>query len=312
MDGGNGSTSSRSKRSANQIRVEIERVPSDMIRSAARERGAERTLRVLAVSGRDPVLNGGALPPMVLVPLRGSVRISDGEGTRTLRAGRLIVAEAGQFAQVVGGSNALWIAVVAPSSLWRQLLSAARETPITEPVLMPAVHDANHAIRRAVVRLVRHATRTGSSKSETAIAAQRFAMLLGELQSTFDPLIRKCPGRTLAQRRGVFLRLQRVYNGMESSSAVDVSVRSFARVANYSTCHFVRTFSAVYGETPYAVLMERKLHRAFRLVHETELSITEVARAAGFEDRCAFARSFKRRFGRTATEVRSRTAAVAG
>jgi AraC family transcriptional regulator len=66
----------------------------------------------------------------------------------------------------------------------------------------------------------------------------------------------------------------------------------------------VRTFNAVFGTTPHNVLMEQRLLRAHRLVHETRLSITEVARASGFEDRCAFARSFKQRFGVTATATR--------
>ena len=83
-------------------------------------------------------------------------------------------------------------------------------------------------------------------------AVVRFATLLAELQSAFDPLITRCPGRTLGQRRSVFLRLQRVYNHMESSSDLDLGVSGFARVANYSPCHFVRTFNAVYGETPYS------------------------------------------------------------
>ena len=312
MDGGDRGVTARAKRSTNDFRIEFDRLPSEVTRSAARERDAERVLRVLASAGRGYVLNGSALPPMVLVPLRGILRISDGEGMRALRAGQLMIAEAGQCVQVAGGSGALWVTVIAGSSLWRQLLLTTSEAPITEPVLLPAVHSANRAIRQAAIRLARAAARSGSDRSETICAVLRFATLLAELQSAFDPMIRKCPGRTLAQRRGVFLRLQRVYNGMASTSAVELGIRGFARTANYSICHFVRTFSAVYGETPYAVLVEHKLRRAFRLVSDTELSITEVARAAGFEDRCAFARSFKRRFGRTATEVRSRAVAIAG
>jgi AraC family transcriptional regulator len=36
------------------------------------------------------------------------------------------------------------------------------------------------------------------------------------------------------------------------------------------------------------------------------MAITEIARASGFENRCAFSRSFKRRFGVTATSLRDR------
>ena len=122
----------------------------------------------------------------------------------------------------------------------------------------------------------------------------------------FDPLIARCPGRRLGQRRGVFLRLQRVCNYMESSNDLDLSIAGFARVANYSPCHFLRTFNAVYGKTPHAVLVDKRLKRALQLVTDTALTITEVAHASGFEDRCAFARSFKRRYGETATAMRER------
>ncbi len=84
---------------------------------------------------------------------------------------------------------------------------------------------------------------------------------------------------------------------METNSASGRGIAEFARVANYSICHFVRTFNAVYRETPHTVITEQRLLRAHRLVHETRLSITEVARRQRFEDRCAFARSFEAALG---------------
>ncbi|HJU41148.1 MAG TPA: helix-turn-helix transcriptional regulator, partial [Tahibacter sp.] len=92
-----------------------------------------------------------------------------------------------------------------------------------------------------------------------------------------------------------------------------LGIAGLARVASYSPSHFLRTFNAVYGTTPHSVLVEQRLARARRLVDTTALSIAEVARASGFENRCAFARSFKRRFGETASAVREgRLAAVCG
>jgi AraC family transcriptional regulator len=268
----------------------------------------DRVMRVLVGSGRGCMLQGNDLPSMVLVPLRGSVRVADSESARLVRRGQLFVAEAGQCLQIVGRGAALWLAFVAPESVWRQLFVATTETPIAEPLLFPAMHPADRSIRRAALSVARMA-RHGARGHDDVIATLRFATLLADLQSAFDPMIKRCPGRTLAQRRGVFLRLQRVYNCMESSADLELSIAGFARAANYSPCHFVRTFNTVFGDTPHAVLMEHRLKRAFRLVHDTELSITEVARASGFEDRCAFARSFKRRFGRTATSVRLRASA---
>jgi len=265
-------------------------------------RGSGGGLRVLVGYGRGCILHGRASPATIVLPLRGRVQIADGEQSRTLESGELLVCESGQRAQVIGRGTALWIAVFAPAEVWHPLTGGVPESA-PDPLLIPASHAADRAIRRAAVRLARVALEDAGA-SATSIAAAAFATQIADLQAAFDPLIARCPGRTLAQRRSVFLRLQRVRNYMASSCHLDLDIAGFARMASYSPCHFIRAFSTVYGETPHAVLVEQRLGRAHRLIHESELAITEIARASGFENRCAFSRSFKRRFGITATDLR--------
>jgi AraC family transcriptional regulator len=299
-----------SSRQASSIRVEFSfNEFSHGNRNASgigeRTRQAVRTLRVLVGSGRSCVLHGIATQPLVLLPLRGQVRLIEGENARTLNPNQLFVGEGGHLLQAVGTQDALWVAFVAPAAVWQQLFAGALDVSIPGPVLLPATYEANRAVRRSVVHLAREARRTAGSTAAVA-AALRFGTRLLDLQAGFDPLIKRCPGRSLAQRRGVFLRLQRVISYLACSTDLDLGILGFARLANYSPSHFVRTFNTVYGETPHAKLMEGRLSRALQLLSTTELSITEVARAAGFEDRCVFARSFKRRFGETASAARER------
>lgn len=276
---------------------------------AIERRPSDRAFRIVVGSGRGCMLHGIEMPT-VLVPLLGRVKLTDSDGSQVLHKGQLFVGEGAHRMQAVGSGDALWIALTAPATAWRKLVDIVSEHTIPAPVLLPATHDADRAIRRAALRVARETRdRAGSEQAEGAIL--RFVALLLDLQSEFDPLIRRCPGRTLGQRRGVFMRLQRVCNHMQSSSDLDLGIAGFARVANYSPCHFIRTFNAVYGKTPHAVLIEQRLKRALRLVNDTELSIAEVAHASGFEDRCAFARSFKRQFGQTAKAVRDRRLAEA-
>ena len=268
------------------------------------DRRAENGLKVLVGYGRGCVLHGHALPATIVVPLRGRVQVSDGEQARVLESGEALVAESGQRLQVIGRGTALWVAVFAPASVWHQL---AGEVPQSapDPLLVPALHNADRGLRRAVVRLARLGLGARQGDPSLAFAAaSAFASLIADLQAHFHPLIARCPGRTLAQRRSVFLRLQRVRNYMASSCHLDLDIAGFARMASYSPCHFIRAFSAVYGETPHALLIEQRLGRARRLVNDSAMAITEVARASGFENRCAFSRSFKRRFGVSATDLR--------
>ncbi len=267
-------------------------------------RAPDGGLRILIGYGRGCVLHGHAAAATIVIPLRGRVQVSDGEQTRLLHSGELLACESGQRLQVIGRGTSLWIAVFAAADVWH-LLGGEPIESAPEPLLVPALHAADRPVRRAAVRLARIALAADRRDSSlAATAASAFATLICDLQAEFAPLIARCPGRTLGQRRSVFLRLQRVRNYMASSCHLDLDIAGFARMASYSPCHFIRAFSNVFGETPHAVLVEQRLGRAHRLINESALAITEVARASGFENRCAFSRSFKRRFGITATDLR--------
>ena len=298
----------------NFMRIECERLANggrlDCADESAGQSGSS-VLRVVIGSGRGCVMHGIALPATVLVPLRGRLQLSDAESSRMLIPGELLVAEGGQRLQAIGRGPALWIKVSTTAVVWRRLTGAGIETPAPDPVLLPALHVADHAVRRAAIGLARAALRRREGDIRAGAAAAVFATTIVDLQSEFDELIERCPGRTLAQRRSVFLRLQRVRNTMASNCHLELDIAGFARMASYSPCHFIRAFSAVYGETPHAVLVEQRLRRAHRLINRSALAITEIARMSGFEDRCAFARSFKRRYGITATDLRECARAAA-
>src|SRR5262249_44446121 len=77
-----------------------------------------------------------------------------------------------------------------------------------------------------------------------------------------------------------------------------------ARMASYSPWHFIRAFRAAYQQTPHAFLVDQRLQRARRLLRSSHLAVAEIALASGFENRCAFSRLFRQRFGVTAGAMR--------
>jgi AraC family transcriptional regulator len=259
-------------------------------------------VRVVMGAGRGCVLYGRSAPVTLLVPLWGRVQLSEPATTYTIPPARLLVVEGSQDVQFVGRGPALWIAVFASARAWCALVEGASQVP--EPVFLPGMHEADRLIRRGVIAMARSMSRARPDVREVHATVASVAATMCDLQAEFDPLIERCPGRTRAQRRAVFLRLQRVRNLMMSSCHLELDLADCARIASYSQCHFIRAFSAVYGETPHALLVEQRLRRAHGLLNSSVLAITEVARISGFEDRCAFARSFKRRFGMTASDLR--------
>lgn len=307
MDGGAGGRFDGvgSRESTGSISVEYTRLASA---GRLETDGAPgRVLSIVVGSGCDCALRGAAMPVTVLLPLRGHLRVCDGEGTRTLLRNELFVSEAGRRLDAIGSIDALWVAIVAPDEVWQQLLRLPSKLSIPAPALMPATHSADRATLRAVMQLLRAARRPMPEPAQAISAAERLAACLLDLQSGYDALVDRCPGRTRAQRRGVLVRLQRACRCMEADGGPGLDLATLARKAHYSMHHFVRTFNKVYGTTPYARLIDRRLGRARRLVSDTSLSIGEVASAAGFESRSAFARAFKRRFGISAHSIRKRT-----
>ncbi|MBL8297198.1 MAG: helix-turn-helix transcriptional regulator [Rhodanobacteraceae bacterium] len=269
---------------------------------ALRQRCGDNLL-VIVGGGRGATLVTGGDGGCVWLPLRGKLRISAGEHGFVVEPGQLFVSEADQRLQASGRGTALWIALVAQRPGWRRALIRAGSMFAPEPGLVPAAHLATPTFRRLAMRIVRAVIEhRGEYELQSAVDD-----LLGgiiDLQAEFAGMIERCPGRTLAQRQNVFLRLQRVRNLMATRCEQELDIPELARVASYSPWHFIRAFHSVYGETPHAYLVERRLERARRLVRSSPLAISEIASASGFENRCAFSRLFKQRFGISAAALR--------
>ena len=77
----------------------------------------------------------------------------------------------------------------------------------------------------------------------------------------------------------------------------DDAARSAAKLSNYSSRHFERLFSDVYGITPNRYLAEVRLGRARTMLITTDEPISLIARRCGFGDPSYFTKLFRERFG---------------
>lgn len=253
-------------------------------------------LAVVQGGGRGCVLRTEGAIAGIWIPLRGRLQIG-GVNEGLLQPGELRVTEAEPRVRVVGRGGATWVALLGTAAAWSRALGGLSALAV-EP-LLPASHPADRDLRRRAVSLARAA---GEGTAEDAVDAILDQVLA--LQASFAAAIARCPGRTHAQRRQVFLRLQRVRNYLAANCHLEVDNDELARMANYSPWHFIRAFRAAYEETPHAYLVRQRLERARRLLRASPLAIAEIALASGFENRCAFSRLFRQRFGTTAGAVR--------
>ena len=249
--------------------------------------------------GRGCVLRVEGPVAGIWIPLRGRLQLVTGEGECSLQQGELRVTESEARVQAIGRGNAVWIGLLGDPQQWNAMLRCTQRAPSTEPMLLPARHMATRDTRWRAVALAR-AMANGSLEA----AASAIVESVVQLQSEFAEAISRCPGRTFAQRRHVFLRLQRVRNYLASNCHLELNNLTLARMANYSPWHFIRAFRAAYAETPHALLVNLRLQRARELLKTSPLAIAKVALASGFENRCAFSRLFHQRFGVTAGAMR--------
>jgi AraC-like DNA-binding protein len=100
--------------------------------------------------------------------------------------------------------------------------------------------------------------------------------------------------------------LRRARDLIDREYARPLEVAELARAALMSTAHFSRQFRAVYGETPYAYLMTRRIERAKALLRRGDLSVSEVCREVGCSSLGSFSARFTQLVGETPTAYRAR------
>jgi AraC family transcriptional regulator len=95
--------------------------------------------------------------------------------------------------------------------------------------------------------------------------------------------------------RRVTEALRRIEEALEEP----MTLRQLARDAAMSPYHFLRTFNAVAGETPYQFVLAQRLRRAALRLRRTADPISAIAYEAGFNDLSTFNRRFRRIMGMT-------------
>lgn len=233
------------------------------------------------------------------VPIHGTVRVNSTNLSYTVHAKEALITEYDTGIKAIGHINSRWLAVLGTKRAWATLLTDAAGQ---DTQLLPEFHQISCDLRHKAVTVAR-----ASSSLELESAVHAIAGEIAVGQADLHAALARCPGRTYARKRQIFLRLQRVRNFMSAHCDEELDNELLARMANYSSCHFLRTFSSVFLETPHAYLVRQRLLRAKHLLQSGNLAVTEVALASGFESRSAFSRLFRQRFGTTARETMRRS-----
>src|SRR5260370_26132428 len=91
---------------------------------------------------------------------------------------------------------------------------------------------------------------------------------------------------------------------MDRAYAEPLNVRAVAAVAHLSEAHFIRSFRAVFGETPHRYLQRRRVERSMFLLRETARSVTDICFDVAFTNRGSFSRTFREGVGEAPSHSR--------
>jgi len=135
-------------------------------------------------------------------------------------------------------------------------------------------------------------------------------LIKGLLFSFFGTLLAEKKHENATENRDAqknsFGRLRFAVSYIEKSYASNIHLSDLAREANMTPNHFCKCFKTISGMTPFEFILQYRLTKALHALRTTDMSVTELALACGFNDASYFIRLFRRQFGETPNQYRRR------
>jgi AraC-like DNA-binding protein len=117
--------------------------------------------------------------------------------------------------------------------------------------------------------------------------------------------IDRVPAARAATRDELYRRIQGARDFMEAGLSSPITIQEIASEAAFSPFHFLRIFKQVFGETPHQYLTRRRVEAAKSFLKNTEMSVTDICLAIGFESLGSFSWMFRRHVGLSPEGYRS-------
>jgi transcriptional regulator GlxA family with amidase domain len=107
-------------------------------------------------------------------------------------------------------------------------------------------------------------------------------------------------------------RLLRAKDRIDAASHEAWPVARLAEVSGVSEAHFAHSFREAFGIPPHRYLLTRRIEQATTLLRDTDLPITEIAFATGWESLGTFGRTFRDITGKSPSALRLEARAETG
>lgn len=239
---------------------------------------------------------------VLLLPLRGALRIQTGEGQFQLAARHWMVLDRESAPAILSGRQHLGLVVTFSAAAWRQFhRGGGTET-------LPGRGRMNRAMVATIVQALRSPVVAGGEFWRREPVLRALFAQVEALQEPVRALVVRCPGKSRSRRLQVLSRLQRARLYVEGHANRVVRIGELATLTNFSHWYFTKSFHRVYGMSPKDFGIQVRLTQARDLLRDPARTVSEVAAACGFENNSAFARAFRNYFGCPASVLRQENA----
>ncbi|QJW89476.1 helix-turn-helix transcriptional regulator [Spirosoma taeanense] len=117
------------------------------------------------------------------------------------------------------------------------------------------------------------------------------------LQQQEHPPLTRLPALKPTTRQELYRRLLLAKEFIHDNFSEAICLSDMAAVACLSDYHFLRSFKAAFGESPYQYVLRLRLQKAGDLLRFSPMPIGEVALACGFDEAQAFGKLFRKQHG---------------
>ncbi|WP_132985528.1 helix-turn-helix transcriptional regulator [Luteimonas terricola] len=243
-----------------------------------------------------------AASPSLWCVLRGSVEVRGADGAFRVPRRHFLALPAGAAVRALGRDGADWVALALPPPAVAAILRSVGVRRGPGPLLFSSVLPMDRALLRAVAAVARAAG--DGQRPAMDILLGSVLQAARDAQAPSRDWVARASGRTEGHRRQTVQRLLSAHSRILNSPFEGSDLDSLAAAARYSKSHFLRSFRDVFGITPHDLVIQTRMELAKDLIANSDLAISEVAASVGYESRFAFARSFKKCVGLTATRFR--------
>jgi AraC-like DNA-binding protein/mannose-6-phosphate isomerase-like protein (cupin superfamily) len=237
----------------------------------------------------------------------GEATIECGSTVINAKAGDLIVVNSNELHYGISQSDDLfYYALIADISLLHSQSIDAVEakfiTPITQNRLIFQNHITNDeaAIQACMLPLIKELT-DRELGYELAIKSYLYRLLTILLRKYVHTVL---TADGYIERIKNLERFAPIFQYIETHYKEDLSVEQLAGMANLSRFHFSRLFKELSGRTVTEYINATRINKSEFLLHNTPLTISEIAIAIGYQDIYYFSRTFKKYKKLAPSEVR--------